>query len=174
MGFGIMNIVYKKIDDLEPYINNPRNNEDAVPYVANSIREFGFRVPIIIDKDNIIVCGHTRFEAAKQLQLEEVPCIYADDLTESQIKAYRIADNKTQELSRWDYDLLEEELQTIMNIDMSMFGFVDDANMETGNADPAVFENDNAEIDLSSFSDEVFNQVCPCCGFRFNESGAGK
>ena len=92
-----MDIIYKKIDDLIPYINNPRNNKNAIDKVASSIKNFGFKVPIVIDKNNEIINGHTRLEASKKLNLKEVPCIIAEDLTEAQIKAYRIADNKVAE-----------------------------------------------------------------------------
>lgn len=118
-----MQIVYKKIEEISPYEKNPRNNEEAVQFVANSIKEFGFKVPIIIDKDNIIVAGHTRYKACLKLQIKEVPCIIADDLTEEQIKAFRLADNKTSEIATWDFDLLEQELAEIGNLDMSDFGF---------------------------------------------------
>ena len=86
-----MEIINKNISDLKPYENNPRNNDEAVDVVAASIKEFGFKVPIIIDNDNVIVCGHTRYKAAKKLKLENVPCIIADDLTDAQIKAFRLA-----------------------------------------------------------------------------------
>lgn len=118
-----MEIIYKNIKDLRPYKRNPRKNEEAVKYVANSIKEFGFKVPIIIDKNNEIIAGHTRLEASKKLNLKEVPCIIADDLTEEQVKAFRLADNKVSEISEWDFDLLEEELADIQDIDMSMFNF---------------------------------------------------
>lgn len=118
-----MQIVYKKINDLIPYEKNPRNNDDAVEYVSNSIKEFGFKVPIIIDKNNVIVAGHTRYKASKKLNLDEVPCIIADDLTDEQIKAFRLADNKTSEIASWDFDLLEQELANLVNFDMSNFGF---------------------------------------------------
>lgn len=118
-----MQIVYKKIDELIPYENNPRNNEEAIKYVANSIKEFGFKVPIIIDKENVIVAGHTRYKASKQLGIAEVPCVIADDLTEEQIKAFRLADNKTAEIATWDFDLLEQELGEIAGLDMTDFGF---------------------------------------------------
>ena len=89
-----MQIVNKKVEELKPYVNNPRFNDDAVEYVANSIKEFGFKVPIVIDKNNEIVAGHTRYKASLALGLDEVPCIVADDLNEEQIKAFRLADNK--------------------------------------------------------------------------------
>lgn len=118
-----MEIVYKKVNDLIPYENNPRINEEAVEYVRNSIKEFGFKVPIIIDKNNVIVAGHTRLKASKLLGLEEVPCIIADDLTEEQIKALRLADNKVAEKSKWDFEKLDIELEDILDIDMKLFDF---------------------------------------------------
>ena len=118
-----MNIQLIALSELKPYEKNPRNNEKAIDKVAESIKEFGFKVPIVIDKDNIIVAGHTRFYAAKQLKLNKVPCIVADDLTEEQIKAYRLADNKVAEFSEWDFDLLQDELEELSNFDMGLFGF---------------------------------------------------
>ncbi len=120
-----MNIVELNINELKPYENNPRKNDEAVQYVANSIKEFGFKVPIVIDKDYVIVAGHTRYKASKQLGLEKVPCIIADDLTDEQIKAFRLADNKTGEFAEWDIDLLDGELDNILSIDMNDFGFMD-------------------------------------------------
>ena len=125
-----MEIITKKIDEVIPYEKNPRKNDDAVDYVAKSIEEFGFKVPIIIDKDNVIVTGHTRLKAAKKLGLKEVPTIMADDLTEEQIKAFRLADNKVGEYAEWDFDLLEDELDDILNIDMEEFGFDIDGDDE--------------------------------------------
>lgn len=118
-----MQVVEKKINDIKPYEKNPRKNDNAVDAVANSIREFGFKSPVVIDKDNVIVCGHTRYKAAQKLGLGVVPCVVADDLTDEQIKAYRLADNKVAELAEWDIDLLGEELDDIFDIDMSDFGF---------------------------------------------------
>ena len=126
-------IVYKKIDELIPYINNPRVNDTAVDYVAASIKEFGFKNPIIIDKTNTIICGHTRLLSAQKLKIEEVPCIYADDLSEQQIKAFRLADNKTAELATWDLEKLEIELEGIEDLEMTDFGF-EDFNEEEGEA----------------------------------------
>ena len=118
-----MEIINKNISEIKPYEKNPRINDNAVDDVANSIKEFGFKVPIVIDKNNIIVAGHTRLKASKKLGLKEVPCIIADDLNEEQIKAFRLADNKVSEKAEWDFDLLNEELDDILNIDMSDFGF---------------------------------------------------
>ncbi len=119
-----MNLQIMKVSDLLEYENNPRNNDSAVDAVANSIREFGFKIPIIIDSNNVIVAGHTRIKASIKLGLTEVPCIIADDLTEDQIKAFRLADNKTSELATWDFAKLEDELNLI-NVDMLQFGFED-------------------------------------------------
>ena len=118
-----MNIIEKSITEVKPYEKNPRKNDQSVDKVANSIKEFGFKVPIVIDKYNVIVCGHTRYKAAKKLGLSVVPCVVADDLTEEQIKAYRLADNKVGEDSLWDMDLLSDELGDILDLDMSDFGF---------------------------------------------------
>lgn len=117
-----MEIVYKKVEELEPYKRNPRDNDDAVKYVANSIKEFGFKVPIIIDKNNVIVAGHTRLKAAKKLDYKEVPCIIADDLNDEQIKAFRLADNKVSEKADWLDTMLDLEMMDI-DLDMSLFGF---------------------------------------------------
>lgn len=118
-----MNIIEININDLKEYENNPRNNEDAVEPVANSIKEFGFKVPLVITKDYVIIAGHTRLKAAKKLKLKTVPCIIADDLNEEQIRAFRLVDNKVSEIATWDYDAVNFELENILNIEMEMFEF---------------------------------------------------
>ena len=118
-----MNVQEIKLKDIKPYGKNPRKNDDAVPYVAESIKQFGFKVPIVIDKNNVIVAGHTRCKAAKKLGFKSVPCIIADDLTDEQIKAFRLADNKVSEKAEWDLDLLDSEIEGIFDIDMTDFGF---------------------------------------------------
>lgn len=118
-----MDIKEIKLSELKPYEKNPRKNDEAVKYVAASIKEFGFKVPIVIDKDNVIVAGHTRYKAAKQLKIKKVPCIIASDLTEEQIKAYRLADNKVAEKAEWDSGLLNIELDSLIDFDMELFGF---------------------------------------------------
>ena len=118
-----LKIEYVDINSIKPYKKNPRKNEEAIPYVMESIKQFGFKNPVILDKDNVIVAGHTRIESAKRLGITEIPCIYADDLTDEQIKAFRLADNKVGEIAEWDIDLLDTELDDILNIDMSDFGF---------------------------------------------------
>lgn len=116
-------ITMRKIEELTPYENNPRNNDMAVDAVAESIKQFGFKNPVIIDKNGVIVAGHTRYKAAKKLGITDIPCISANDLSDEQIKAFRLADNKTAELAEWDEDLLGKEMSGIINIDMSQFGF---------------------------------------------------
>ena len=106
-----LKIEYLETDKLIPYINNPRINDNAVDAVAGSIAEFGFKNPIIVDRNNVIIAGHTRLLAARKLGLDQVPVIRAEDLTEKQVKAFRIADNKTAELSEWDDELLAMELE---------------------------------------------------------------
>lgn len=134
-----MEIINKKLDELKPYENNPRFNDDAVEYVANSIKEFGFKVPIVIDKNNTIVAGHTRYKASLELGLDEVPCIVADDLTEEQIKAFRLVDNKVSEKSSWDIELLDEELNDL-DINLEDYGF-DNIQIEWDNIDDLTEEN---------------------------------
>ena len=115
-----MQLINKKINDLREYENNPRDNSQAVEAVANSIREFGFKVPIIVDNNNIIIAGHTRYKAAISLGLEEVPCIIASDLTPEQVRAFRLADNKVGEIATWNLEKLKEELEGIDGLDMSL------------------------------------------------------
>ena len=118
-----MNITNMRISELKEYENNPRLiNDEAIDRVAKSIEEFGFKVPIIVDEDNVIVAGHTRKLAAQSIGMDEVPVIIADDLTEEQIKAFRLADNKVAEFSEWDFELLYSEMETL-DIDMDLFGF---------------------------------------------------
>lgn len=124
-----MEIQDRKLGDIRPYEKNPRKNDAGVKYVAESIKEFGFKVPIVIDSDGVIVAGHTRYKAAKKLKLETVPCIVADDLTDEQIKAFRLADNKVAEKAEWDFDLLSSELDDLFDFDMAAFGF-DEAEEE--------------------------------------------
>ena len=124
MEFKKLNVIHLKVSDLIAYENNPRKNDDAVDAVASSIKSFGFKVPVIVDSNNVIIAGHTRVKACKKLGITEVPCVIADDLTEDQIKAFRLADNKTSELAEWDLDKLSEELKFI-EMDMSQFGFED-------------------------------------------------
>lgn len=160
-----MKVINKKLSELIPYEKNPRKNDDAVKYVMNSIKEFGFKNPIIIDKNNVIVAGHTRYKASKKLKLKEVPCVVADDLTEEQINAYRLADNKTGEKAEWDFELLNEEVNNILSLDMVDFGF--DDIFDTDEKDVEV-KNTNAELNVEDYNDDEFKCTCPKCGFKFN------
>lgn len=136
-----MQIYDKPLGWLTPYENNPRNNDEAVEPVANSISEFGFKVPIVATSDGEIINGHTRWKAAKKLKLKTVPVIIADDLTEEQVRAFRLADNKVAEIAQWDIELLLDEIENIGNVDMTLFGFtdsdytLDDFDDEDGDAD---------------------------------------
>lgn len=114
---------WEPIKSIRPYEKNPRRNDEAVDAVAASIREFGWQQPIVVDRDGVIIAGHTRYKAAKKLKCDTVPVVVADDLTEDQVKAYRLADNKTGELAEWDTALLGEELAELADFDMSQFGF---------------------------------------------------
>lgn len=142
-----MNIIDKPINEVIPYEKNPRINDNAVPAVMKSIEEFGFKVPIVIDKNGTIVTGHTRLKAAKKLGMKTVPCIVADDLTPEQIKAFRLADNKVAEAAEWDMELLNEELDGIVDIDMSDFNFSDITDSPSSED---VVEDDGENIELPS------------------------
>ena len=148
-------IIMMPVSSIRPYENNPRKNDNAVDKVAASIQEFGFKVPMILDKNGVIVAGHTRLKAALKLGLKEVPVILADDLTDEQVKAFRLADNKTAELADWDFEALKKELAEIPDIDMAEFGFllqeIEKTNKAAGgSSEPATKE-----------AEEI---LCPRCG----------
>lgn len=157
-----MNIEMLHIEHLIPYENNPRFNDDAVDAVANSIKEFGFKQPIVVDKFNVIIAGHTRAKAAEKLGFQKVPVIRADDLTDEQVRAYRLADNKVSEASEWDFDALEEELNKISEIDMTEFDF-EIAEEEMPDFQPV-------DADTQPVLDELdpIYVHCPECGCEFN------
>ena len=155
-----MEIVYRKIDELHGYENNPRKNAKAVQPVANSIAEFGFKVPMVIEADGTIVTGHTRQAAAKELGMDEVPCIVADDLTPEQVKAFRLADNKETEFAAWDFGKLEEELQALTELDMTLFGFDGDWDVDIED----FFED---KEDKPAKDVEPQRVQCPHCGEWF-------
>lgn len=170
-----MEIVMKTLKEIMPYEKNPRKNDDAVKYVAESIKQFGFKVPIVIDSDGVIVAGHTRYKAAKKLKLDAVPCIVADDLTEDQIKAFRLADNKVAEKAEWDFDLLASELDELFYFDMEVFGFGDEDEEDDEDEEPAAVERD----DLSGQVGEMYQIVIECASeaeqeqlfYRFTKEG---
>lgn len=144
-----MKVIEMDINSVKPYEKNPRKNDDAVKYVANSIKTFGFKVPIVVDKNNVVVAGHTRLKAAQQLGMETVPVIIADDLTDEQVKAFRIADNKVADQSEWDNDLLGQEIAELLNIDdidMTDFGFGEfELTMLTEDFEPEPYDKDIEE-----------------------------
>lgn len=161
-----MQIVYKKIGELKPYKNNPRKNDGAVDAVAQSIKEFGFKVPIVIDKDGEIVAGHTRLKAAVKLGLEEVPCIVADDLTPEQVRAFRLVDNKTAELSEWDMELLVGELEDLdlseFNLDWGIDQDEIDAEEKADAADEQLAVDTLPDSRVIGFSVSVFGTKSEC------------
>lgn len=138
-----MKIIQLPIGEIRPYKNNPRKNDSAVEAVAASIKEYGFLVPLVISADNEIIAGHTRHKAAQALGLKTVPCVIADELTEEQVKAFRLVDNKVGELATWDVELLPLELADIA-ADLSIFGFdvvsedefSEDFSLESGEKKP--------------------------------------
>ena len=136
-------IIWKKTSEIIPYEKNPRINDSAVEYVANSLQNFGWKQPIVVDKDFVIIAGHTRLKAAKKLKMETVPVIVADDLNEQQVKAYRLADNKVSEVAEWDMVLLDEELGDIFDFDMADFGF----DFEEEEEPQEVVEDEVPEVD---------------------------
>lgn len=152
-----MEIIELNIDDLKAYENNPRNNDEAVQYVKKSIKEFGMKVPLVVDKNNVIVTGHTRLKACKELGYKKIPCIIADDLNEEQINAFRLVDNKTNEFASWDFDKLEEELSLISDIDMNDFCFesAEDIDIDAffSDAEPTESKEENKKT-----------IICPHCG----------
>ena len=162
-----MQIVDIELEKLKPYENNPRLNAKAVDPVAESIKAFGWRVPIVVDRDNLIVAGHTRYLAARKLGLSKVPCVVADDLTPEQIRAYRLADNQTSSLSEWDLDSLALELQAIemsdLDIDMEAFGFearaeFDDFEESQEVKKPEVLVFDKMKIPITEEEKEALHQ----------------
>lgn len=152
-------ITLMALADITPYNNNPRNNEEAVEKVANSIKKFGFNQPIVVDKDNVIIVGHTRYLAAQELGLTEAPVIVAGNLSDEQARAYRLADNKTGELAGWDFEKLALELEQIEDINMSDFGFVEGSNLDINDDD---FLSDNQIKEK-----EPKKVTCPHCGQEF-------
>ena len=166
-----MKIVDILVEELKEYENNPRVNDNAVEPVAKSIEEFGFKVPVIIDKDNVIIAGHTRVKAAKKLGLESVPCVIADDLSEEQIKAFRIADNKTNEFAEWDFSKLEEELRELsrIDIDMSVFDFDLSFDKEVDESDEETDQQEESPEEFEEYDEEIETKhQCPKCGYEWS------
>lgn len=161
-----MNIIDKNIEELTLYENNPRQNDNAVDYVANSIEEFGFKIPCLITKDGEVICGHTRIKAALKLGMSKIPCIVADDLTDEQVKAFRLVDNQTASIAEWDFEALENELNSITSFNMDDFGF--DLLFKDGDKERKQKLEQGSEIDINDYADDKFECTCPKCGFKFN------
>lgn len=148
-----------KVSELVPYENNPRINDGAVPALVEAIKQLGFNVPLVIDKNNVVICGHTRLKAAQELGMVSVPCLRADELTEEQIKAFRLADNKTAELSAWDFEKLYGELEALkvsvpdFNYDLLKFGTMRLSDPE---------ENEETDAKPVNYSTGL---ICPRCGY---------
>ena len=156
-----MEIIMKPISELQAYDNNPRLNDRAVDPVAKSIEEFGFKVPILLDKDNVIIAGHTRLRAAKKLGMTEVPCIMCDDLNPEHVKAFRLVDNKVAEFADWDLAKLQMELGDI-EMDMEEFGF-----FELPEIDIDDYLKDKQDKPVED--DEPERIQCPHCGEWFDK-----
>lgn len=157
-----MQIFEKALNEIKPYENNPRNNDNAVSAVVASICEFGFKVPIVIDSDGVIVCGHTRYKAAQEIGLKTVPCVIADDLTPEQVKAFRLVDNKVGELATWDFEKLELETAELETVELEKFGF--DSSMSVGLDGVNL---DDLFTDAPEKTKEPKMIKCPHCGEMF-------
>lgn len=162
-------IVYIPVSDVKTYENNPRNiSENAVNAVAESIKKYGFLVPVILTENNTIVAGHTRIKAATLLKLKEVPCIRATGLTDTEIKAFRLIDNRSAEFTEWDFSKLMSEIQNIPEIDLSEFDFeslFEEFESETGEIPEAeVFEYIDSPLANKSKKNNNPDFKCPACG----------
>ena len=162
-----MKVANRNLAELTPYAGNAKKHDSTqIANVAESIKQFGFVQPIVIDRNGVIVIGHCRALAAEKLGMKEVPCVCVDDLTPEQVNALRIVDNKSNE-SPWDFDILPDELA---DIDLSDFDFdfgVDDEEEETVTSEPKEATG-AVEYGTEDFSDEKFECECPRCGFKFN------
>lgn len=154
-----------KLEEIFPYENNPRKNDDAVNAVAESIRQCTYITPIVVDEKHVIIAGHTRYKALAALGITEVPCLICDGLSEEQKKKYRYLDNKTGEKATWDLLKLEVELEGLDLEGFDFFGMASDLTVETG-AEREI--SGSTEFDTEAFGDETFKYQCPKCGFRFN------
>lgn len=159
-------IEWRDPNELTPYAKNARKNEQTVPYLMNSIKRFGFKMPLVVDKNGVVVCGHTRLKAALNLGFTKVPCVKADDLSDTEIKALRLADNKIQELSGWDFPSLQEQLDELkidFDEDMGDFGFeklFSDADVDDFFAD---------DTDDKETKKKTVICTCPHCGQVFEQ-----
>ncbi len=168
-----MDIIVKKLEDLKPYEYNPRDNSGAVFFVSESIKNYGFNVPIVIDTNNVIVAGHTRYLAAKKLKLKDVPCIVADGLSEAQVKAFRIADNRVAEESGWDTSKLKAELEQLSDADydLTKTGFEIEAIKDILCEEQAERETPikSSATSTNAAKENIDKLVCPRCGYELKD-----
>lgn len=163
-----MNVIDVDIHKLIFYENNPRDNDGAIEVVKNSIERFGFKVPVMVDSNNVIICGHTRVKAGLELGMETVPCIVEDNMTEEEVKAFRLVENKTHELSFWDKSLLDFELEQLEDsFDMEDFGFESDISAINDNVDDFFKEVEQTSGQTITETDHSGEVECPNCKFRF-------
>ena len=158
-------VEYLSPDDIRPYENNPRKNDDAVNAVAESIRQCTYITPIVVDEEHIILAGHTRYKALKAIGVTEVPCLICEGLSEEDKKKYRYLDNKTGEKATWDLLKLEKELEGLDLEGFDFFGMAADLPVKTGE-DKTI--TGTTEFETEVFADEEFKYECPACGFKFN------
>lgn len=166
-----MKVEMWSIDKVIPYARNPRKNDAAVPKVMASLKEYGFRQPIVVDKEGVVIVGHTRLKAAQQLGMTEVPVHTATGLTASQVKAYRIADNRTSEEAEWDQELLGLELSDLReaDFDLNLTGFDGDMIEKALNPDepPPIAEQPPEEF--KEYDENIpTNCECPKCGYKWS------
>jgi len=155
------------IEQIKPYKKNPRKNEKAVPEVVKSLREFGFRQPLVVDSNMVLIVGHTRLLAAKELGLATVPVHIASTLTPAQVRAYRIADNRSHDKSEWDVTLLNEELGELFEMDEKFdIEFMDFGDFGPGEEKEKEIKEGSKELDEEEFSE--FDHKCPKCGFEYD------
>ena len=158
-----------KIEELKPYENNARiHTPEQLEMIGNSLKEFGFINPVIIDENNMILAGHGRTEAAKLIGIKEVPYRRITNLDEDHKKAYILADNKLFDMGKWDYDLLHSEAESI-DLDMSKFGYEEFLKSDFTDEDDENTIEHNKELNISDYDDENFKYKCPNCNFSFNK-----
>ena len=167
-----MQIELVDINQIVPYAQNPRINQSAIAKVADSIKEFGFRQPIVVDSNMVIIAGHTRYDAAKLIGLSQVPVHIADGLSSSQVRAYRLADNRLHEDAIWDEELLKIELSDLKQDDfgLQLVGFNNaelDKLLEDDNQDK---KSSTPSKELKSTDFDEFTNICPKCGFEWDNS----
>lgn len=151
-----------KLTEIKAYESNPRDNRQAVDMLCTSIKKFGFLVPVVLDKNNVIVCGHTRLMAAQKMKLKTIPCVYADDLSEEAIREYRLVDNKVHEFSSWDWDKLQEELTKFEYINV-----VNDFDFEIDDKAIGFGEEEQQQEKPKKEKGEKLVCTCPKCHKEF-------